>query len=359
MRQRDTNLDLLRAAAILLVVIDHVPQRWPTDHPDLLRWTNWGGIGVDLFFVLSGWLIGGLFWRENAQFGNVQLGRFWCRRALRTMPPYLVALALAFGGVAWSRHEPFDWHYFFFLQNYHRALPYFRVSWSLCIEEHFYLLMPLTCLLLWRWARRPEIWLPVLALAPALGRTLAWQPDCLDGFGFYQSATHLRCEGLILGVWASFVRSHRPALWTQWRGLAPYVLAGAVLALAAVEAVGSAHLEYAVRWLLLAAAGAALLTVLVERPPVLFSDTRPVFWVATTSYSVYLTHLPAIETSLRLMGRVPANAFLWVGMDLVFAAVLGAAFYWLIEVPSLSLRHRLMPARSHDRSPLRDAIAAG
>lgn len=359
MRSRDTNLDLLRAAAIMLVVIDHIPQRWPVDHPELLRFTNWFGAGVDLFFVLSGWLIGGLFWRESAQFGNVQLPRFWVRRALRTMPPYLAALALAYGGVAWSRHEPFDWRYLFFLQNYQPAIQYFRVSWSLCIEEHFYLFMPLICLGLWRGFRRPEVWLVALALVPAVNRAFAWRPDAVEGFGFYQSATHLRCEGLILGVWASFVRAHRPGLWATWRGVAPYTLAGAVLALVAVENLAPARVEYTVRWLLMAVACVSVLTLVVERTPVLWSDARPVFWVATTSYSVYLTHLPAIETSLRLMPRLPAVGVLWIALDLVFIAVLGTTFYWLVEVPSLGLRHRLMPGRTHERNPLRDAVAAG
>ena len=358
MRHRDTNLDLLRAAAILLVVAHHLPQRWPVPHPALLRFTGWGAAGVDLFFVLSGWLIGGLFWREHALFGDVQLGRFVCRRALRTMPPYFAALALAYGGVAWSRHEPFDWHYLFFLQNYRPELPYFRVSWSLCIEEHFYLLMPLVCLGLWRWARRPEIWLLALALVPAACRAWAWRPESTAGFGYYGTATHLRCEGLVLGVWASFVRVHRPGLWAAWRGRAPYGLAGALLALAALG-LGPPPLEYALRTLLLAVAGVSLLTCVVERPPVLGSDSRVVFWVATASYSVYLTHLPALETGLRFMGRLPASERLWLCLDLAAVALLGGAFYWLVEIPSLNLRHRWMPGRTHERSPLRDAVAAG
>ncbi len=359
MRSRDTNLDLLRAIAIILVIVHHLPQRWPVEHPDLLRHTDWFSAGVDLFFVLSGWLIGGLFWRESAQFGNVQLPRFWCRRALRTMPPYLAALALAYGGVAWNRHEPFDWHYLVFLQNYQSTIQYFRVSWSLCIEEHFYLFMPLICLGLWRGSRRPEIWLLAIALVPAINRVLVWQPDATEGFGFYQSATHLRCEGLVLGVWASFVRAHRPGVWAAWRGVAPFTLAGAVLAMVAVENFGPVRWQYVLRSLLLAVVCVSVLTLVVERASVLFSDSRPVFWVATTSYSVYLTHLPAIEAGLRLMPRLPAFGVLWLALDLVCIAVLGAAFYWLVELPSLSLRHRLMPGRTHERSPLRDAVATG
>ena len=105
MRTRDSNLDLLRAAAILMVVVYHVAQRWPVALPRLTAFTQYGEHGVDLFFVLSGWLIGGLLWREHEKFGNVQITRFICRRASRTVPPYLVALAIFYLGVFVTRRE--------------------------------------------------------------------------------------------------------------------------------------------------------------------------------------------------------------------------------------------------------------
>src|SRR5262245_43340865 len=105
MRIRDTNLDLLRATAILMVLIYHICQRWPVALPTITAFTNYGAYGVDLFFVLSGWLIGGLLWRERAQFGNVEIGRFIGRRALRTVPPYFAALAISYLGVFLARRE--------------------------------------------------------------------------------------------------------------------------------------------------------------------------------------------------------------------------------------------------------------
>ena len=93
---RDPNLDLLRAVAIVIVVLFHIGARWPFPRPWLVAATAFGERGVDLFFVLSGWLIGGLLWREWQRFGSVEVGRFLLRRMLRTVPPYLVVLALSF-----------------------------------------------------------------------------------------------------------------------------------------------------------------------------------------------------------------------------------------------------------------------
>src|SRR5437867_2985585 len=122
---RDCQLDLLRAVAILMVVAYHLIQTSPVRPPPTVRFWRAGEYGVDLFFVLSGWLIGGLYWKERARFGNVNLLRFWARRWLRTIPPYLAALAVAWLAVFFERRQPFDWGYLLFIQNYYPQMPYF------------------------------------------------------------------------------------------------------------------------------------------------------------------------------------------------------------------------------------------
>ena len=140
-KTRYANIDLLRSIAILMVVFYHsvnmskVPQ-WFWDIGET------GALGVDLFFVLSGFLVGGLYFKERREFGTVSIPHFICRRIFRTIPMYFLIMPLAYLATYSARNIPFDWSYLLFLQNYRYYMPFYVISWSLCIEEHFYLIMP-------------------------------------------------------------------------------------------------------------------------------------------------------------------------------------------------------------------------
>jgi len=130
--RRDPYLDFLRALAIILVLVHHVSQQWPVPLPWLTKFTHHGAIGVDLFFALSGFLIGGIFWREVHANGRVNLWRFWSRRWLRTLPPYLAGLGLAWAAVFVYRSEPFNLGYLLFLQNYYVVILVFTHTHVRC-----------------------------------------------------------------------------------------------------------------------------------------------------------------------------------------------------------------------------------
>jgi peptidoglycan/LPS O-acetylase OafA/YrhL len=351
MRTRDSNLDLLRAAAILMVVVYHVAQRWPVPLPSLTAFTQYGEYGVDLFFVLSGWLIGGLLWREHEKFGNVQIARFISRRALRTVPPYLVALAIFYLGVFVTRHERFDWGYLLFLQNYYQNISYFHISWSLCVEEHFYLVMPMIALAISTRIGRAHTFLLVPALFPIFFRAFARNVPTED-FGYYQTATHLRYEGLLLGVWASFLFQKHSDAWRILQRLAPFALALSVAALVFAAAVGGRG-RYIFFYLGTALTFVFLLVWIAGRKPLPLADSRVVLWIASASYSVYLTHTLALDLALRAASRSSFLAAIHLLTVSALIAVAGALFYIVVERSSLALRHRLMPGRTHAPSPLR------
>ncbi len=355
MRTRDPNLDLLRAGAILMVLFYHIVQRWPVPLPFLAMFAQYGGYGVDLFFVLSGWLIGGLLWRERDQFGNVEIGRFIGRRALRTVPPYLAALLVSYLGVWLARREPFDWSYLFFLQNYHLRIPFFLISWSLCIEEHFYLFTPFIVLMIVRVSNRAHWSLLLLAAIPMCCRAADNSLSDEQPFGYHITATHLRYEGLLLGVWASFLRINLPGAWIKFRRFASLALFPMLLGVFVTAAL-PAQWRQALLYTVIAMFFLLLLVALVERRPVCFSDSRAVFWIASTSYSIYLTHAFTLDVSLRLLTKLPSIAPI---QSLVIVSCIGGAglaFYYLVELPSLAFRHRVIPGRKGGRSMLLDPV---
>ena len=113
--------------------------------------------GVELFFVLSGFLIGGIIIKEfqnNTAFGIKQIFHFWKRRWFRTLPNYYLILLLnviiVYFGIIKEDFLQFNWKFFFFLQNFaHHFYGFFWESWSLSIEEWFYLLFPIILMLLY------------------------------------------------------------------------------------------------------------------------------------------------------------------------------------------------------------------
>jgi peptidoglycan/LPS O-acetylase OafA/YrhL len=142
---RSPGLDLIRAVAIILVMLFHASlfrldsaQHW------IVRF---GWMGVDLFFVLSGFLIAGQLLRPLARGSNPNYSRFFGRRLLRTLPAYFVVLA-AYFLVPSIRERPVIqplWQFLTFTENLLIAPPIpkaFSHAWSLCVEEQFYLLFP-------------------------------------------------------------------------------------------------------------------------------------------------------------------------------------------------------------------------
>ena len=117
--------------------------------PALAVLRHLGSVGVDLFFVLSGFLIGGILWRTGAQLrsGRVLMG-FWLRRWLRTLPNYYFFLVVAVLVLLATRPQSIDWLHrvlptALFVQNFaQRVTPFFPESWTLAVEEWFYLLFP-------------------------------------------------------------------------------------------------------------------------------------------------------------------------------------------------------------------------
>ena len=190
----------MRAIAALLVVADHC--RIPG--------FEGGFYGVDLFFVLSGYLITRLLIDEHTSSGSIDLPRFYLRRYLRLTPPLLALLAayLVFGPILWPQFDLW-WHVrdalvaAFYISDYARAflqLPHIvQHTWSLGVEEHFYLLWPLALLGL---LRLPARWRPAALFGLFVAATawrMIWYDDVSDWPETY-FRFDTRMAGLMLGA---------------------------------------------------------------------------------------------------------------------------------------------------------------
>lgn len=323
-------LDGLRGIAALLVVLFHC------------RVPGFGGgfLGVDVFFVLSGFLITSLLLAEHSRTGSIALGRFYWRRALRLYPPLLLLLAayLALAPLAWPGHQHGRDALLagLYLSDYVRT-DYLLHTWSLAVEEQFYLLFPVVLLVL---LRNPERLARNLALA-AVGAAV-WRALCADsGHGFYFTLD-TRLAGLFAGAALAAARLPAAPRWVAWSGVG-------VLAYAAFTATEPLRASTGLHTLPLAEVaavgivwGAAHLPLRGER----------LVWLGRLSYGIYLWHYPLARLTRETLDW-------WVAAPLVLIAsvALAAISYWTVEVYFRS-RHRHRAELAGDAELAKVEIAA-
>ena len=334
---RDPNLDLVRAFAITAVMAAHGPKLFPLQGAL--------GHGVDVFFVLSGFLIGRIFLRMEQ--GGLSLLRFWSDRWLRTLPAYYFVLlgGLVAGHVLGSPWTLRDfqgklWEYLVFFQNYdavsfaHPGHP-FQVSWSLCVEEQFYFALPLLLL-----AARGRLARLMLVGGVIVASPWARHLDARDWQRTW-AMTHIRFDGIGYGVLAAFLSAWWPAQVARLRPWARPVSLAWLLLFASRCFGWPARLDYlsllnaTTSLVLLCVAGAAPL------PGAVSAWSR---WGSALAYSLYLTHSKSYGLFDAVWRFTPVGllpAFLkWpliVSLTLVPALIL----YRLVEQPGLALRERV------------------
>jgi peptidoglycan/LPS O-acetylase OafA/YrhL len=359
-RDRLAGLDTLRALAIVLVMVFHLGWRLPDGFGPLARF---GWVGVDLFFVLSGYLIGSQLLKPVRDGRGVSLPRFYRNRAYRILPVYLVVLALYVFWPAWREDSGISplWQYLTFTENFfvdYGTNQAFSHVWSLCVEEHFYLLLPMIVLVM---ARKSAAWktVAVLGFFFALGlatRSYEYFHVLLpmgrnsDHFGvqyieriYYP--TYTRLDGLQAGVALAAVRVFRPSWWAAILRRANWVLAGGVAVL------GCAGWIFMDRFGPVGTViGFPLLAIGFAMLVAAAADTRCWFGrmrvpgakvVAMLAYSLYLTHKEIAHLDELWLPRV-MDARDWRTVVLIAVSCLAAAavLYFAVERPMLQLRDR-------------------
>ena len=404
---RLVQLDVLRGVAILLVLCRHAPVSWAWAGPLMpatqVLW-RMGWTGVDLFFVLSGFLIGGLLFKEIKKTNRLDVRRFLIRRGLKIWPAYFVFLAYVFFAqytaftpnriinpavayllprhpsqafaIVWSQHGHSLWNALrdilpnlIHLQNYfERSVR--GVTWSLAVEEHFYLALPLFLLFVVRrrkpGGRMPAV--PIAALAViVICTTLRFVQNWSRPFTdlTHSFPTHLRIDGLFFGVLLAYLFHMEPQLLTRVTRRPLLLLAVGLLLVMPmgifdvaryrfVPTIGFSMLYVGYGCILLACVcsppgpGRPLGNLLASRPAALLA------WIGVFSYSIYLWHFDLAVDPIAVWcdaAHRPARhlSLWWLGITLAFvtwAVLSGALMSRLIEFPTLKLRDRLFPARA-------------
>ena len=338
--RRVANLDLLRVAAITLVVMLHFEVTKVLVWPAALNVFHQGWIGCELLFTLSGWLIGNQFWAELKRAGTVRLGRFWARRLLRILPPYYVALvpiAAAEYATRSSNGVLFDWRYLLLLQNLWGENPIFAHAWFICVQVQFYLLFPLLFVLLRKHMRSFAYVFPVLLVTPIVLRLM----NIHDLIGLNYRATYYRSDGLILGMWLAYLANFRPVAMERLYRAAAWLWPAAA---AVILWPFSSFFLLKCFFLVGSLCFAIIMLAMLRAPSFAIAKSRPVEWYAAASYSIYLTHVPTLHAYrlfiLPLARKLPVIAHLLLGCVLV--ALVGAAFYLLVERPGQTIRKDLV-----------------
>jgi peptidoglycan/LPS O-acetylase OafA/YrhL len=347
---RDGWLDFLRALAVSLVLASH--GSWFFERPEESAFANVTAVlGVEIFFVLSGFLVGGMLFEQFKSDAPWQtlLPNFWSRRWIRTLPNYYLFLGL---NILIYRHSglPPLAPYFAFLQNFAKPIPaFFPESWSLAVEELFYFLFPLVVMAFSRAHGRSTrafvaagAFVFLLSLATRIGAVVLFEPTMETGI---RKVAIFRLDAIMAGVFAYIVlRWIRP-------GYRPALLAAGLVMLAfsvAILARPQPELDHSffARTLLFNVVQLSIAMLLVwgfGRIDLPATAAGAITALSKWSYSLYLVNLPVIivihsywpfERSIDL--ATVASAALYGGICLVLAAGL----YHYFERPILSWRDR-------------------
>lgn len=339
-------IDGWRGLAVLCVIVDHASAQGQFKG----MWAHLGGLGVDIFFVLSGYIITLRFIKEQERSSTVSLQNFYVRRIFRILPVVvlylssLLLLSLVVNLTDFHKSELLG--SLFFFRNYQYAAhpngTYTTHFWSLSIEEHFYLLWPV--LFLWLGNRR-SLWVAIVgAISCAswrvyyLSHSDGWIGRMLPGNAGAMWRTDTRFDGLLLGCAVAIFLSHLPVRNFIWRNFPKE--SAIILAILVVLNVSNfpALSTYMLIGLMLAA------TLVIEDGLVhKWLESRALVWIGTISYSVYIWQQLFF---MRPKGRAPLGRLNYFPMDVICVLFVSALSFYFVEMPCSNFGKRFLRPKS-------------
>jgi peptidoglycan/LPS O-acetylase OafA/YrhL len=373
-----TQLDGVRAVAIILVLGRHAVRPFLDSNGELFTLFRWdvatpflnGWMGVDLFFVLSGFLIATSLMRLQASTDRTpQLKPYLLKRILRIVPTYFVVLIVAALGlvpyyeVAAERLGSRVVYHLLFFQDYFFS-DIVAAFWSLGVEEKFYLTAPFV----WygvsrlRGFQRQYAALAVLVLLGPLFRALSYLlgggAETYDAFFFtFRSPFHMSLDPLYVGVIAALIyRDRERFAWTRHRPTLDRLFWGGALMVGwllfthEMLAAPLGLFDHSLQPLLLATGmGAIVLALVLGGGPVGRLQGQKMFYVSKLAFSLYLVHMLVIPGVIHWLGAVidfadlpPIGQFaLFLGPYLLVAGLASVTLFYVVEKPFLRLKSRV------------------
>jgi len=350
------SLDFLRAVAILLVLLMHVES-----NPVFIQM---GWIGVDLFFVLSGFLVTGMLMKEYLVNGFMRVRYFLIRRGFKIYPMFYILLCFHLFYYYFKGNPPAVSQILaevFFLQNYFHGI--MGVSWSLAVEEHFYYLTAVFILIARFWnffyTRKaiPFVAGFVLILCLFL-RVLVWQQGGYNGMYVNYTPTHLRLDSISMGVLIAYFYSFYQKEFLAFHKMYFFwlLLLSVCMILPVFYFARNSMFVNTIGYTLLASGFGVIVAISVcyagwvQR----LKRNRGLNWllqillkIGTCSYAIYLSHFlfgAIVVNKIRMNEVVGFSHFPLVIIYLAFCIILGILLTNFIEKPFLSIRDRYFPS---------------
>lgn len=333
MSNRIESLDFVRAFAILTVLMAHIVLGLGA--PSYLAPLQFGGTGVTLFFVLSGWLLGNQILSEYKKNNSIEIRRFLLKRWIRTLPPYFFILLLTIAQLyITDKLNYFPFEYILFIQNYF-SLNFFTVSWSLAVEEQFYLFITPFIIFCFKFSVKYRI---------AIFLALIVTPFFFRTIGLYNSPyeTHIVFDSCLLGVFAAYLNIyHKKIIIHIQNYYIPYLAFCIIFYLS----------FYASRYnfidtpsqpdnLTLSFVFAiGLISITSDKCNFKFIKSKFFNYIALRSYGIYLVHPEAIALSKRFFIN---DVTLFVFNSILISLFLAEIIYVFIEKPCLKNRNKII-----------------
>lgn len=360
-------LDHLRASAIIFVFLYHY--KLPIfGHPDWLKdVAKFGWTGVDLFFVLSGFLISSQLFDQIKQGKPISFKQFYLNRFFRIIPAYWVVLAIYFCFPFFHEREALApiWKYLTFTQNFELDIKdngTFSHAWSLCVEEHFYLFLPiiLICSSFTKSFNKLYWLLIILFLGSFLIRMFNWNTFFLPNiekenawlfwYKYIYYPTYNRLDGLLIGVSIAGLYQFYPNLWSRVSkyGNLIFIFSLAVLTGAYFLCYEEHSYGASIYGFPLVAIGYGLMVIGAISPTsFLFKwKSNVTTFIATLSYGVYLTHKGVIHLTQEYFSNfgIDINSNIMLIISVIICLMAALLLNISIEKPFMKLRMKILSA---------------